>query len=338
MAGDAIDPLPGQAFSPWNISYLNKVFQEPLSYSNIDKFVSYESGGNPWCEVFTLFMEEYSGWAASTQTGAINNIMTNDVNVKDGMMSALVLNISGTYSMTLEEQQRQSGAGSNPFGRSSMTRKQSYLNYCINMLKAYVAIYGNTETNTTGLLNVNPVSVWTDPSIKDIFNSASATKGSQAYMLLARELNKFLTMADNKWDHITIVMSPEALNYLRSMPYSDVYDPTAAMKIFMKNYGAGEGPKGGYPTIDFISEPLLKAGSEFNPGATDYTMFLAPNVGAGPDNKKQDTYFFAAPLQKFVYPSIPGMYNTQYKTLARLAGIFAPVPAGILVYQGMGVD
>lgn len=55
MAGDALDPIAGQLFSPWNISYIAKVFKEPLSYSNIDKVVTYEAGSNPWAEIFTLF-------------------------------------------------------------------------------------------------------------------------------------------------------------------------------------------------------------------------------------------------------------------------------------------
>ena len=96
MVGDALDPIAGQLFSPWNISYLARVFKEPLSYSNIDKMLVYEAGSNPWAEIFTLFMEQYSGWAMVGHTGSLQNNQTSDVNVKDGMLSAPVINISGT--------------------------------------------------------------------------------------------------------------------------------------------------------------------------------------------------------------------------------------------------
>jgi hypothetical protein len=332
LAGDTLDPIAGQLFSPWNISFMARVFKEPLSYSNVDKLVSYESGGNPWAEIFTLFMEQYSGWAMAGQTGSLQSNVTSDVNVKDGMMSAPVINISGTYSLTLEEQHRGTPG---PFGQSPMTRKQSYLNYAINMLKAYIAFYGNEETDTDGFMQVNPVEIWSGNSLADIWAGASVTKGYDAYKLLAEIVNNMLTISDNKFDHLVIAMAPEALNILRSMPYSNNYDPTAAMKIFMENYGATT-KGGGVPTVEFVAEPMLKANSIFNPNATDYMVISAPSVGAGPTDEKQPTVIFGAPLQKFVFPAIPGQYNTQYKTLARLAGILAPVPAAVRVVQGFG--
>lgn len=335
MAGDALDPIAGQLFSPWNISYIAKVFKEPLSYSNIDRVVTYEAGSNPWAEIFTLFMEQYAGWAMVGHTGSLQTNTTSDVNVKDGLMSAPVINISGTYSLTLEEQTR--GNLGYP-GMSPMTRKQQYLNYAINMLKAVIGYYGNDETGTDGLLDVNPIQVWSSGnSIKDIATGGSATKGSDIYRMLAGRINDMLTLSDNKFDELVIVMSPEALNYLRSVPYSDVYDPTAAMEIFLQNYGA-VAKSGKVPKVTFVPEPLLKAGSIFNPNASDYTIIAAPSVEAGPTQERQGTIVYGAPLQKFVFPAIPGQYNTQYKTLARVAGILAPVPAAVQVYKGLGVQ
>ena len=48
--------------------------------------------------------------------------------------------------------------------------------------------------------------------------------------------------------------------------------------------------------------------------------------------------FYATALNKFVFPVIPGMYNHQYKTLRRVAGIMAPIPAATRVYAGFGVQ
>jgi hypothetical protein len=333
MAGDAVDFIAGQLFSPWNISYMSKVFKEPLAYSNVDKYVSYDSGSNPWAEIFTLFLEQYSGWAMAGQTGSLQNIMTSDVNVKDGMMSAPVINISGTYSLTLEEQTRPNDG---PLGMSPMTRKQSYLNYAMNMLKAKIAIYGNEETDTDGLMQVSPINVV--PLAESIKYLKDQTQpGYKIYRMLADLINERITISDGKFKRFCFVMSPEALAYLRSTPYSEIYDPTSAMKIFMKNYGAQD-KDGQVPNVDFISEPLLKANSLFNPTSADYSMLLCPDVEAGPTEESQPNYIFGAPLQKFVFPAIPGQYNTQYKTLARLAGIIAPIPAAVKLFHGLGTQ
>ena len=67
-------------------------------------------------------------------------------------------------------------------------------------------------------------------------------------------------------------------------------------------------------------------------------VIQAPEVGGGPKNEAQATNFYATALDKFVFPVIPGMYNDQYKTLRRVAGIIAPIPAATKVYAGFGVQ
>ena len=339
MAGDAgFDPIAGQLFSPWNITFLSKVWKEPLAYSHAKEMIRTEhAGNNPWAEIFTLFLEQYAGWGVIGQTGSLQNNMTNDVNVLNGMMSAPIINMMGTYSVTLEEKRRGNWG---PLGSSPLSRKQSYLNYALDMMECIMRIYGNPETKTYGLMDINPVKSWdTGKSMKDIFNSVtSTTRGSDAFRLIAGKINDFLTRADNKFDHVIISVSPEAFNYLTSMPYSDVYDATTAMQTFAKSYLAGKGPNGSTPTIEWIAEPLLKAGSIFNPNSFDYMIIHAPEIGGGPKNERQPTNFWATALDKFVFPVIPGMYNDQYKTLKRVAGIIAPIPAATEVWAGFGTQ
>ena len=339
MAGDeGFDPIAGQMFSPWNITFLSKVWKEPLAYSKAHEMVRTEhAGNNPWAEIFTLLLEQYAGWGVIGQTGSLQNNMTNDVNVLNGMMSAPIINMMGTYSLTLEEKRRPSWG---PAGGSPLSRKQAYLNYVMDMMESIMIYYGNPETKTYGLMDINPVKVWdTGKSMKEIFNSStSTTRGSDAFRLIAGKINDFLTRADNKFNELKIAVSPEAYNYLTSMPYSDVYDATTAMETFAKSYLAGKGPNGSTPTIKWIAEPLLKANSIFNPNSFDYMVIQAPEIGGGPKNEAQPTNFWATALDKFVFPVIPGMYNDQYKTLRRVAGIIAPIPAATEVWAGFGVQ
>lgn len=339
MAGDeGFDPIAGQMFSPWNITFLSKVWKEPLAYSKAHGMVRTEhAGNNPWAEIFTLFLEQYAGWGVIGQTGSLQNNMTNDVNVLNGLMSAPIINMMGTYSLTREEKERSNWG---PVGGSPLSRKQSYLNYVMDMMESVMIYYGNEETKTYGLMDINPIEAWdTGKSMKEIFNSStSTTRGSDAFRLIAGKINDFLTKADNKFSHLKIAISPEAYNYLTSMPYSDVYDATTAMETFAKSYLAGKGPNESTPTIEWVADPLLKAGSIFNPNTFDYMVIQAPEIGGGPDNESQSTNFWATALSKFVFPVIPGMYNDQYKTLRRVAGIIAPIPAATKVYAGFGVQ
>lgn len=344
MQGDAaFDPLAGQAFSPWNITYLSKVWKEPLAYSNAHKLVKKMSGGNnPFAEIFTLFLEQYAGWGVVGQTGSLQNSTTNDVNVRNGMASFPIINIMGTYSVTLREKKQQ---GWGPFAQSPIARKQSYLNYVMDMIESIMILYGNEETATPGLLSVNPIKTWTTgESLKDIYNSTTdQTRGSRMYRLLADRINQFMARADNKFNKIQIGLSPEAYNYLQSAAYSDVYSPEAAMKTFMENYNGGKGPGHEVPSIEFVIEPLYKASTAdnpnpLNPNTFDYMSITSPEIGGGPNNESQPTNFFASVLDKFVFPVIPGMYNDQYKTLRRTAGLIAPIPQAVEIYAGFGVQ
>ena len=339
MAGDeGFDPVAGQLFSPWNISYLSKVWKEPLAYSHAHDLVRAEyAGNNPFAEIFTLFLEQYAGWGVIGQTGTLQNNMTNDVNVVNGMMSAPIINMMGTYSLTLEEKKRGNWGA---IGSSPLSRKQAYLNYVMDMMESIMIIYGNEETKTAGLMDINPIKSWdTGKSMKEIFNSStSTTRGSDAFRLIAGKINDFLTRADNKFSKLKIAISPEAYNYLTSMPYSDAYDATTAMETFAKSYLAGKGPNGSTPTIEWVAEPLLKANSLSNPNPFDYMIISAPEIGGGPNNESQPTNFWAVALKKFVFPVIPGMYNDQFKTLRRVAGMIAPIPAATEIYAGFGVQ
>lgn len=326
----------GQFFSPWNISFFQKVFKEPLLYSRAKEMVSIEQGTSPWAELMTLALEQYAGFAIATGTGSPQNNLVNDVNVRGGLMSAPVINLSASYSLTQEELER-AKEGSNPFAGQAISRKQSYANYVLDMLMAYIIYYGNAETDTLGLLTAKAVTAWSGNSLSTIAAGASTTKGSDAYKALFTAINSFLTAADNKFDKIRVAMSPLAYNLLTSLPYSDAYSAVSPKKIFEDNYMGGENKNGKIPTIEFIPDPMLKASSIFNANAFDYLVITAPEIKAGPDDEAQGTILFGAPLEKYVFPAIPGQYNTQYKTLKRVAGVFAPVPAALQVYSGFGV-
>lgn len=339
MMGDAApDFLAGQIFSPWNITYLNKIWKEPLSYSRAKELIRSENAGNnPFAELFTLFLEQYAGWGVIGQTGTFQNNMTNDVQVKNGMASFPIINMMGTYSITLREKKQKSWG---PMGTSPIARKQSYLEYVMDMMKCILTIYGNEETNTPGLMQINPIKTWASgKSVKDYYASTtSTTRGSDLFRMLAGVVNDFMAKADNKFGKIKIAVSPEAYNYLTSTPYSDVYSPQAAMKTFAENYLAGKGPGHTTPTIEWVAEPLLKANSPVNANPFDYMILSAPEIGGGPENERQATNFYANVLDKFVFPVIPGMYNEQYKTLSRTAGVIAPIPAATEVFAGFGVQ
>jgi hypothetical protein len=334
---DADALLPAQLLSPWNVSWFQGVFKKPLSWSKAGELVKAYTGTDPWAEVMSLLLADYSGFAAYSNTGRPDNMLTQNVSVQAGMMSSQVINMTVTYALTMEEIER--AKGSSPFSGTLITQKQKYADYVLEMLRSYLIYYGNSSTDTLGLISLNGATSFGGTSLKDIKNdTANVTKGSTAYRYLASIIADFLTAADNKFNHIKLAMSPEAYNYLSTFVYSDVYNPTAAIKTIRENLEADMTKDGRTLKIDIISDPLLKQSTIFNAQVYDYLVIVATEIDAGPNEEAQDIALWGEPISEFVYPTIPGSYHTQYKKLKRVAGLFCPVPSAVKVYSGFGVD
>jgi hypothetical protein len=342
FVGDAApDYLAAQTIAPWAQSTFKDVFERPLLYSHASDLVKLEQGTNPWCEVMNLYLADYTGGPIGPlNAGSPDGNISKDVMAKSGFMTAPVINMFVTYTLTMEELEGAKVAGGNPFGQKLIQGKIKYANYMLQMLTDYLTYYGNDDTNTVGLFNVNSITAVTvGESLKDILNDSSdVTKGSTAYQRLSAKVNDFFSSSYNKFDHIKIGLSTYAFNLLSSMPYSNTYEAKSVLAIFAENYIAGETKDGKQPRVEFYADPLLDAGTDYNPNTYDYMVITAPEVGLGPEDTRKNVILQGMPLKEFVYPVVPGQINTQHRMLRRYAGVYAPVTESVKVYSGFGVQ
>lgn len=327
-----------QALSPWNVNIISQLYKQPLIYSNAKELVKIDSGSDPWAEVMTLYEAAYAGFGPIGQAGSPSNSMHYDINVQSGMMTSAIINMTASYALDIIEMERAKG-GNNPFGAQMITEKQRYALYVLDLLEDYLIYYGNEGTETKGLLSVNSVSAWSGvgSSLTVINAGASTSKGSDIYALVYGVVNTFLTANYNKFNKIRIAVSPTAYNLLATVPYSATYNPKSVLTILEENFRAGIGAYNKPVDVKFIVEPLLSPSTIFNSLTTDYMIITAPEIETGAEETNQDIIVYGSPLNQFVYPVIPGMYETQYKMLKRTAGIFAPISSAIAAYSGFGV-
>jgi hypothetical protein len=334
----ADDLISSQTLTPWSVNWFRNIFKQPLAWSKARKFVTIENGTDPWAEVMSMPLAQFSGFAALNNAGSVSNSKTQDVEIQSGMMSRVIINMDVTYKITVEEMKRMETSGA-PWAGQMISQKQEYANWVLEMLTDVLIYWGNSATGTDGLFTVNSPTSWAGigSSLSVIAAGGSTNKGSDMYALLATALNSFLTTNMNKFPKIMVGMSPLAYNILTSQSYSAAYNPNSAMKIFMENYSAGVDKDGRMPDIEIFADPLLAASTTFNALATDYLVITAPSIGTGPNDQLQPLVTFGAPLMEFVYPVVPGQFTTQYRMLRRAAGIFAPYLPAIKVYTGFGV-
>lgn len=333
------DLIAAQLASPGSIGYFTDIFRRPLVWSNATKLADMYTGDNPWCELMSLVTEDYSGFAALMNAGAPSNNASADVEVQDGLMSAPVMNAWVSWRLSIEETERAKSPNSRfPFNGQPIAFKQSYANWALDMLRDYTIIYGVSAAGINGMLQVNGVTSWPYQSLSVIAaDGANTNKGQSMYQGIAQAIMTFLSTSKNMLRRVRVAMSPEAINQLSTYNYSNIYNPETAISILVKNFLAGEGKAGTQPDIEIFSDPLLSAGTIFNALATDYLILSAPEIAGGPDENSQSLVRYGMPLPKFMYPVFPGMQGTPYKTLMRLAGIFAPYTPAVKVYSGFGV-
>ena len=335
--GDSGELIAAQAISPWNASYFPQLFKQPLLYSHARDLVKRMGGTNPWGEVQNLQLAAYSGWGLIDQAGTVASNLKQNVNVQGGIMSSAIINIKVFYNFTVEEMERAKGEGSSPFAGTLMAEKQRYAQYVIDMITDYLTYYGNEETNTLGLFDVNGETSWAGKTLEEILaDTSDSSKGNTIYMAVAKAVTDFMDASQNKFDVVRVAMSPKAYNIFASTPYSDVYEAKSPLKIFEENFEAGVTKNGSKPKVEFFADPFLAANTEFNSSMSDKLVITAPEIGAGPNDEKQDLLLLGVPLENFTYPVYPNAYDQQHAVLRRFAGVFAPVGLAVKVYTGFG--
>ena len=338
FVGDSGELVSMQTISPWNASYFPELFKQPLLYSHARDLVKRLGGTNPWGEVQNLQLAAYSGWGLIGESGTVAANMKQNVNVQSGIMSAPVINIKVFFSFTVEEMERAKGGSGSPFAGSLMAEKQRYAQYVIDMITDYLTYYGNEDTSTTGLLDVNGLTSWAGKTLDEILaDTADTNKGYTMYQALAKAITDFMGASKNKFDVVRVAMSPEAYNVLTSTPYSSSYEPKSPLKIFEENFEAGVTKNGSKPKVEFFADPFLSANNEFDSSGSDKLVITAPEIGAGADDEKQDMLLLGVPLENFTYPVYPNSYDQQHAVLRRFAGVFAPVGQAVKCYSGFGV-
>ena len=339
FTGDSGELIGMQTISPWNASFFPEIYRQPLLYSHARDLVKRKAGSNPWGETQGLQLAAYSGWAQLGSAGTVGANLKKNVNVQGGMMVSQIINIKIFFNFTVEEMQRAEGGNGSPFAGSLMAEKQRYAQYVLDMITDYLTYYGNSDTGTIGLFDVNGIDTWSGDTLAEIAASTTNTaKGSTMYQVLSKVVREFMDNSYNKFDIIRIAMAPQAYNLLASTPYSDQYNAKSVMAIFEENFAAGVTKSGSKPRIEFFSDPLLAAETPFNSTKLDRLVITAPEVGAGPNDEKQDILLAGIPLENFTYPVYPNSYDQQHAVLRRYAGVFAPVAQAVKVYSGFGID
>jgi hypothetical protein len=340
----AFNLITSQALSPSSFGFARRPFREVLAYSNAEKAIKIETGDNPWATAFNLGTIGYGGgFAEISSAGTAGNNYTFDVQTSSGALSNVVLNIVASYSLTVEETSRMQQGTSWQYGGLALSEKQRYAAWTLDMYRDVLTWFGHAPTGLMGVLNVNPITSYAGSSTNYIGINNATNPGQVMYQQLATLVVNILNQSINKLNVLNIFLSPVAYNNLTSYPYSS-YDPASSLEILVENFMGGSNREGKTPKIEFIVEPLfnptipsLGLNNSWNNNTFDYMAIVAPEIAGGTTDDNQDLILGVRPLDKYVYPAVPGAYMTQIKMLTRFGGVIAPYSPAVAVYTGFGI-
>lgn len=246
LTGEAAPLIAAQTVSPWNAAFFPELYRQPLLYSHTRDLVKRKTSSNPRAETQALPLASYSGWAQLASAGTVGANLKKNVNVQSGMMVQPIINIKIFFNFTVEEAQRAADGNGAPFASSLMAEKQRYAQYVLDMMTDYLTYFGNADTGTVGLFDVNGITAWSGNTLKQIADDASnANKGSAMYKELAKVIREFMDASDNKFDIVRVAMAPQAYNLLTATAYSDTFNPKGTLAIYSENFESGVTKSGG---------------------------------------------------------------------------------------------
>lgn len=333
--------IPGTALSPWNVGYLNKVFKQPFTQSFAKHLVSVEGFGNAWCDAVAVFKESFEGFGriSSVGRGSIEANASSPVSSEMGQIMTDIVNIAVDYESSIEEQLRGSAQPGNFLSPMANGDRERYANMVLERIHDALILFGNTETNTDGLLDVatGGVVAYTGTPLNEIVEGVSTSKGSLIVeginSLIAEFLRENLYMAKE----IKISCSTYVMKAMTSTTYSQQYNPATPMEVIRGRFDASKGVGGGVQSIGWsmVADPMLDPNTPFNPNNYDLFIITVPSVASAMDDQ-HGLVISPEPLKQFIVPPMYQRSGYLYTMYKRVGGIIAPIVNTVRVWSGVG--
>lgn len=330
--------LSGQTIPAWNIGYLQKIFKQPYAKSFAKHLVSVEGFGNPWCDVASVFKEEFEGFGriSNVAKGNVESNNSDPVTNAMGLISTDIVNIAVDYETGIEEKLRASQPG-NFLSGVAMIDREKYANMVLERAHDALIIFGNAETGTEGLIDVAGITPYVGDSLDAIMNDLNPDKGSRVVAAVNAIIGEFLRENLYMPTEIRISVSTYVMKAMTMTTYSDTLNPSSPMEIIRGRFDAQNSLGGGVQSCawSMVCDPMLDPNNDFNDTDDDLFIITVPSVGSALEDQS-GLVISPEPLKRFILPAIyqrSGLLYTMYK---RVGGIIAPVENTVKVYSGVG--
>jgi hypothetical protein len=338
----------------WNVSYLNKVFKQPIIAGYATNLVSKVGVPNIWADAISIYTETFEGIArmANVAKSTVEFNLNETVKNRSHQILSELVNLVVEYE-TSPQEGIYAGLNGNPLTSMMISDREKYARIMLEQLHNALIYFGNPGSDFDGLAQLTSEETWTGAPLNYIWNDpTNVTKGADA----VEAVNKFIgdMLEGLNWlpVDVAINVSPTAFKVLKWSMQSKQFNPSSPLNILSANFNGSEKMDGTYITksgndiqarYTMKSDPMLAASTPtnpnpFNPANSDLMYITFPAIQSEIEDM-QDLVMAPTAIENYILPNVwPGRDGLLRTMLKRIGSLIAPVEGTVKIIRGFGVS
>jgi len=342
----------------WNITYLNKIFKQPMLTGYAKHLVTEVGVPNVWADAVSIWTMSFEGMArianVAKTTGQHN--INEASKVRTHQMISEFVNMVADFE-TSPADQIYSGLAGNPLTAAAIGENEKYTRFMLEQLHNALIYFGDGAAGFDGLAQLTAEIQWDDAPFEYIYEDESnVTKGADMLEKLNYLIGGWLEELNFLPTKVRICCSPTLYKCLKWSLTSKVYNQSSPLKFINEAFDQN-GNKFMSTTpvkqmdnfqrvYEFCSDPMLAATdaakgivNPFNQDDTDLMYVTFPEFHSDmADTGLTDVVMAPVAFENMVLPYFYGnSRDGQGRTMIkRIGSILCPVEGAVKIIRGIG--
>lgn len=342
----------------WNITYLNKIFKQPMLKGYAKHLVKEVGVPNVWADALSIWTQSFEGMArianVAKTTGQHN--INEAAKTRTHQILSEFVNIVADFE-TLNADPLYGGLSGNPLTTAAIGENEKYTRFMLEQLHNALIYFGDGAAGFDGLAQLTNEIQWTDAPFEYIYTDATnQTKGADMLEQLNYLIGGWLEELNFLPTKVRICCSPTMYKCLKWSLTSKVYNQSSPLKFLGEAFdGTGQKFMSTTPAkqmdnmqriYEFCSDPMLSATDNnlgivnpFNNNDTDLMYVTFPEFHSDMDESGlTDVVMAPVAFENLVLPYFYGnSRDGQGRTMIkRIGSMLCPVDGAVKIIRGIG--
>ena len=341
----------------WNITYMNKIFKQPMLTGYARRLVAETGVANVWADAVSIWTESFEGMArvanVAKTTGQHN--INEASKTRTGQIISEFVNIVADFETSASDG-IYGGLNGNPLTNAAIGDNEKYTRLMLEQMHNALLYFGDTASGFEGLAQQTVEIQWDKAPFEYIYNDATnSTKGADMLETLNTMIGDWLEELNFLPTKVRINCSPTMYKCLKWSLTSKVYNPSSPLKFIAEGFDGrqkfmettpGNSMDDVQRYYEFYADPMLAATDSanglynpFNNDDTDLMYVTFPEFQSDlEEGGLTDVVMAPVAISNMVLPYFYGnSRDGQGRTmLKRIGSVLCPVDGAVKIIRGIG--